>query len=75
MTCYLKFLNAVMKLARVDEKEARKILGDIEKEQGHNANLIKAVVDFEGANLRKRLRKTVVRGKAASTEEVAKAYA
>lgn len=60
MTCWMKFTGAVKNYLReynVTDNEARQILESIEKEVGHNANLIKSVVDMEKAGLIKRLKK------------------
>lgn len=57
MTCWMKYLNLVMRLAKVSEGDAEKILKDIEDEVGHDENVIKAVVDAEREGLIKRLRK------------------
>ncbi|MFH0986677.1 MAG: hypothetical protein V1911_01370 [Candidatus Micrarchaeota archaeon] len=60
MVCYLMFKKLVQDLLKdynVNEQEAVEILQDIEKEVGHNKELIKAIVDFEGENLIKRLKK------------------
>lgn len=59
MVCYLIYKNLVKKLLgnKISDADAEEILKDIEKEVGHNHNLIKAVIDFEGAGLAKRLKK------------------
>lgn len=57
MVCYLVFKGLVSRLAGVSEREAEDILRDIEREVGHNKELIKAVVDAEGEDLKKRLRR------------------
>jgi len=60
MTCWMKFLGSVKNYLReynVTDLEARQILESIEKEVGHNPNLIKAVVDTEKAGLIKRLKR------------------
>jgi hypothetical protein len=60
MVCWLVFLNVVKKYLsayNVNDEEAKEILLDIEKEVGHNKDLIKAVVDFEKEGLIKRLKK------------------
>ncbi len=60
MTCWMKFLVPVKNYLReynVTDLEARQILESIEKEIGHNPNLIKAVVDTEKAGLIRRLRR------------------
>lgn len=60
MTCWMMFLDVVKKYLRdynVTDQEAKEILQDIEKEVGHNKELIKAVVDFEQAGLIRRLKK------------------
>jgi hypothetical protein len=57
MVCWMKYVNAVKKLAKVSEEDAIAILKDIEDEVGHDENLIKAVVDAEREGLKKRLRK------------------
>ena len=41
----------------VNDDEAKEILEDIEKQVGHNKELIKATVDFEKENLIRRLKK------------------
>jgi len=68
MTCWMKFTGAVknyLKEYNVTDNEARQILESIEKEVGHNANLIKSIVDMEKAGLIKRLKK---RAKAKESE-------
>lgn len=60
MTCYLMFKNAVKEILKkynVNDEQAVEILKDVEKEVGHNKELIKAIVDLEGENLIKRLKK------------------
>ena len=60
MTCWMKFLGSVKNYLReynVTDLEARQILEDIEREVGHNVNLIKSVVDMEKAGLIKRLKR------------------
>ena len=60
MTCYLMFKNLVKEMLKnfnVTDEEVVEILEDIENEVGHNKELIKAVVDFEGEALIKRLKK------------------
>lgn len=60
MTCYLMFKNAVknyLKKYNVNDEQATEILLDIEREVGHNKELISAVVDLERENLIKRLKK------------------
>ena len=60
MTCYLMFKDAVksiLKKYNVNDKQAVEILLDIEREVGHNKELIGAVVDLERENLIKRLKK------------------
>lgn len=69
MVCYLRYLDLVKRLAKVGEGDARAILEDVAKEEGHNLDLIKATVDFEKENLRKRLKKKKMRER-----EVALAY-
>ncbi|MBI1973184.1 hypothetical protein HYS54_00070 [Candidatus Micrarchaeota archaeon] len=73
MTCYLRYLDAVKRFAKVGEADAKEILESVAREEGHNLELIKAVVDFEKENLRKRLRKKAVKEKA--KEEQSLAYA
>lgn len=60
MTCYLMFKNLVKEMLKnfnVTDEEVIEILEDVEKEVGHNKELIKAVVDFEQKALIKRLKK------------------
>ena len=57
MVCWMAFLDKVKRLTGVSEKDAIAILKQIEGEIGHNKLLIGAVVDSEGANLTKRLKK------------------
>lgn len=59
MVCYLVFKNLVKKYLKnqVTDSQAEDILRDIESEVGHDMNLIKTVVVFEGAGLAKRLKK------------------
>ncbi|MEM0372258.1 MAG: hypothetical protein QXO69_00220 [archaeon] len=60
MTCYLMFKNAVknyLKKYNVNDEQAIDILMDIEREVGHNRELISAVVELERENLIKRLKK------------------
>jgi len=60
MTCWMKFLGTVKNYLseyNVNDLEARQILESIEKDVGHNPNLIKAVVDTEKAGLIKRLKR------------------
>jgi len=60
MTCWMKFLGSVKNYLReynVTDLEARQILEDIEREVGHNVNLIKSVVDMEKTGLIKRLKR------------------
>ena len=60
MTCYLMFKNLVkerLKKFNVNDDEATEILKDIEKEVGHNHELIKVVIDIEDEKLMKRLKK------------------
>jgi hypothetical protein len=60
MTCWMKFLGSVKNYLReynVTDLEARQILENIEREVGHNVNLIKSVVDMEKAGLIKRLKR------------------
>ena len=60
MVCYLVFKDTVkerLKKFNVTDSQAVEILQDIEREVGHNRELIKAVVDLEGENLIKRLKK------------------
>ena len=62
MTCWMKFMGAVKNYLReynVTDNEARQILESIEKDVGHNPNLIKSIVDMEKAGLIKRLKKRV----------------
>ena len=56
----MKFLGSVKNYLReynVTDLEARQILENIEREVGHNVNLIKSVVDMEKAGLIKRLKR------------------
>ena len=69
MTCYLAFKNLVKNLLKISDDEAVEILQDIEKEVGHNKELIKAVIDIEGISLLKRLKKKK------SKKEIQTAYA
>ena len=60
MTCWLVFLSTVknyLKEYSINDEQAKLILQDIEKEVGHNKELIKAVVDMEREALIKRLRR------------------
>jgi hypothetical protein len=60
MVCWMKYINTVQKYLKdynVNKEQAEEILRDVEKQVGHNANLIKAIVDFEKGNLIKRLKK------------------
>ena len=57
MTCWMKFLGLVQDLTGVSEPEAVDILKDVERDVGHEENLIKAVIDMEQATLVKRLKK------------------
>ena len=60
MTCWMKFLGSVKNYLseyNVNDLEARQILENIEKEVGHNPNLIKAIVDSEKAGLIRRLKR------------------
>ncbi|MCD6522207.1 MAG: hypothetical protein J7K68_00505 [Candidatus Diapherotrites archaeon] len=57
MVCWMIYVNLVKQLTGVSEKDAIDILRDIEEEVGHNKELIKAVVDAEGPNLIKRLKR------------------
>jgi hypothetical protein len=60
MVCWMMFLSVVKNYLReynITDQEAKEILLDIEKEVGHNKELIKAVVDFEQAALIRRLKK------------------
>ncbi|NYZ79727.1 hypothetical protein H0N95_00580 [Candidatus Micrarchaeota archaeon] len=60
MVCYLVFKNAVkniLKKYNINDEQSVEILQDIEREVGHNHELIGAVVDLEGENLIKRLKK------------------
>lgn len=57
MTCWMKFVSLVARLAKVSEEDAIRILQDVEDDVGHDENLIKAVVDAEREGLKKRLRK------------------
>ncbi|MCD4740042.1 hypothetical protein K8R43_02490 [archaeon] len=69
MTCWMKFVSLVARLAKVSEEDAIKILQSIEDDVGHDENLIKAIVDAEREDLIKRLRKKKKR-----EEEAAIAY-
>ena len=71
MVCWMMFKDLVRKLTGVSDKEAVEILKDIENEVGHDTNLIKAVIDFEGQGLVKRLKK---KRKAKEKEEQSMAY-
>jgi hypothetical protein len=56
----MRFLNVVkdyLKDYNLSDEQAKEILLDVENEVGHNANLIKAVVDSEKQDLIKRLKK------------------
>ena len=71
MTCWMKFLGTVkgyLGQYNINDSEAKQILEDIERDVGHNPNLIKAVVDTEKAGLIKRLKR---RSKEKKEEEVA----
>lgn len=60
MVCWMKYINTVQKYLKdydVNREQAEEILRDVEKQVGHNAELIKAVVDFEKKNLINRLKK------------------
>ena len=60
MVCYLAFKQLVKDLLKkhnVNDQEAIEILQDIEKEVGHNRELIKAIIDFEKEGLIRRLKK------------------
>jgi len=60
MTCWMKFLGTVkgyLKDYNVSDADARQILEGIEKDVGHNPNLIKAMIDLEKSGLIKRLKK------------------
>ena len=60
MTCWLRFVGNVkgyLKTYKLSDKQAKQILEDIEREVGHNPNLIKAVVDLEKGSLIKRLKR------------------
>lgn len=76
MVCYLMFKGLVRSLLKnkITDSEAEEILKDIEKEVGHNHDLIKAVIDFEGAGLAKRLKKKKKEQKK-EREIIASAYA
>ena len=72
MTCWMKFMGAVKNYLseyNVSDLEARQILEGIEKEVGHNPNLIKAIVDSEKAGLIRRLKRRSLEKK--KEEEVA----
>jgi hypothetical protein len=71
MVCWMIFKDLVRKLTGVSDKEAVEILKNVENEVGHDTNLIKAVIDYEGADLVKRLKK---RQKAREKEEQSMAY-
>lgn len=60
MVCWMRYINTVKKYLRnydISDEQAKDILLDIEDEVGHNADLIKAIVDFEREALIKRLKK------------------
>jgi hypothetical protein len=60
MVCWLIYKSLVkdiLKRYNLSDQDAIDILKDIEKETGHNHELIKAVIDFEGEKLIKRLKK------------------
>jgi hypothetical protein len=57
MTCYLAFINLVKQRLKVTDSEAEEILRDMEREVGHNHELIKALIDIEGELMLKRLKK------------------
>ena len=47
----------MLKKYNLSDEEVIEILKDVEKEVGHNVNLIKAVIDLEKEGLIKRLKK------------------
>ena len=60
MVCWLIYKNLVknmLKKYNLSDEEVIEILKDVEKEVGHNVNLIKAVIDLEKEGLIKRLKK------------------
>ena len=72
MVCWMKYVNTVQKYLKdydVNREQAEEILRDVEKQVGHNVELIKAVVDFEKGNLISRLKKKK-KGKEKQEEEV-----
>ncbi|GEM_PF-4805923 len=74
MTCWLKYVPDVkryLKQYKLNDSQAGYILEGIEKEVGHNPELIKAVVDFEKKNLIKRLKR---KGKEKAKDKVEMAY-
>jgi hypothetical protein len=60
MTCWMRFIGTVkryLKGYRISDQDAREILEDVERDVGHDANLIKAVIDLEREGLIKRLKR------------------
>lgn len=54
---YLSTVKNYLKEYNVSDSDAQQILEDIEKEVGHNLNLIKSIVDMEKGSLIRRLKK------------------
>jgi len=60
MVCWMQYIKDIKQLLsqyNLSDEQAAVILKDIERDVGHNANLIKATVDTEKEDLIKRLRK------------------
>lgn len=56
----MRFLGTVkdyLKDYKITDEDARRILEDVEKEVGHNPNLIKAMIDYEKHGLIRRLKR------------------
>lgn len=73
MVCWMRFLNVVKEYLReynLSDEDAKEILRDVEKEVGHNENLIKAMIDLEKKKLIRRLKKK----KKIEEKEIAAAY-
>ena len=68
---YKSLVKEILKNYNVSDQDVIDILRDIEKETGHNVNLIKAVIDLEREGLIKRLKKK----KKKKEKEVSVAYA
>jgi len=64
---FISVVKQYLKKYNINDDEARQILEDIEKQVGHNHNLIKATVDFEGENLIKRLKRKQKKKKEVAT--------